>query len=184
MDITDGLKASADRLDAALTKFCVAVKGDVEGHEFHGNQWSGGGGSSGGKESYSDRIEGTQKEADREVVRADKAVTKARQELEDFKAKVNVEVAAKVLQHFEDKLAEIHHRQAELMREQEAGKARMKILKEKLASFKKPPSKREVGEDLEMQADKEIAAMNGVVKGLSALTADAESLADEIRKAG
>jgi hypothetical protein len=46
------------------------------------------GGSSSGKESYNDRIEGTQKEADREVIRANKSVAQAKSKLQDAESRL------------------------------------------------------------------------------------------------
>jgi hypothetical protein len=45
--ISDDLKRSVDRLGMVVTRLIDACeKGDVPGHEFHGNQWGGGGGGS------------------------------------------------------------------------------------------------------------------------------------------
>lgn len=159
------LKSITDRLIA------LAEKGDLPGHPFRGNQWEGGGGGretfSGGSESYSDRIEGTQAEADREVNRAAANITKIKRVLSDVtrlqdEAAASMEVTKnKAIGEIRKKLEIVQskiefHRQAA-----ERSKVRLKRLKElskKRPSKWTPEERDEITKmDQERKADEEAA---------------------------
>ena len=83
-------------------------------------------GGGGGGLSYDDKIEGTQKEADREVKRAAKGVEKAKVALEAIKSKVSSLEDIKALTQ---RLSDIDKRRNELQAKLEASKARIADLK-------------------------------------------------------
>ena len=158
MKMTPELERSVTRVETSLGKLLKYTPGqprDSEGQFAGGGGGSGGGGSgssSGGGgssyESYNDRIEGTQKEADREVKRTGKAVSKAQNAYDEAKMKLEAFTEAteqakrNVVQKLESKITEIRQREAKLRVEQKEGEARMAVLKTKLAGFAKRDKER------------------------------------------
>lgn len=115
---------------------------------------SGGGGSeartgAGSYESYDDRIEGTQAEADREVKRTEKAVTKAKKALDTAVAARAAFVAKQeaVIEGLKSDLEAIQKKKADLQAQLEASKARMAALK---AQLKKKSAESDLDDELEV----------------------------------
>jgi len=124
------------------------------------------GGSPGGQESYNDRIEGTQKEADREVKRADKAVKKASAALKVAEAKQTANQA--VVKTLSTQLAGIKTKKAILVEKLAASQARMAALKKQL--------KKSVEKDL----DKELKVMAILIESFQEITKDTEAIAKKL----
>ena len=160
MKMTPELERSVTRVETSLGKLLKYTPGqprDSEGQFASGGGVGGsapdtggsyGGGGGGSYESYNDRIEGTQAEADREVKRTGKAVSKAQNAYDEAKSKLDAFTGAteqakrNMVQKFESKIKEIDKRVVKLKGEQKAGKARMAALKTKLAEFAKRDKER------------------------------------------
>lgn len=103
----------------------------------------------GSYESYDDRIEGTQAEADREVKRTGKAVTKAKKALDTAVAARAAFVAKQeaVIESLKSDLEAIQKKKADLQAQLEASKARMAALK---AQLKKKSAESDLDDELEV----------------------------------
>ena len=122
------------------------------------------------KERLRDRIEGTQKEADREVQKAKAKEDKVRQKLDDARKKLDDFKSGKTLadldaklKEAESRLAESKQKVADLKKAGEASKARMAKLKSELEAMKKRSAADELDAALEAE-DKESARVLREIK--------------------
>jgi HK97 family phage prohead protease len=145
-----------------------------------GDKAAGAGSSSGGrKERYRDRIEGTQKEADREVKKANDKVAKIQKKLDEVKSQMGtgrVEAAKEKVAAAQSKLKEATARKESLTQKVEASKARIAELKAKLDAMKK----RSDDKDPEAALLAAIEEMDGLRKQLAAVNDDLDSIASDL----
>ncbi len=132
--------------------------------------------SPGGKESYNDRIEGTQKEADREVTRALKAEGKARKAVKAAETRLAVhdkgKAAAKAkVKVISSKLTEVRSKVAKFKKLKEESEARIAALRAQLKKGK-----------VEQQLDKEIKTLKGIANKFKKVADDFEIIAKEASK--
>jgi chromosome segregation ATPase len=158
------------------------------------------GGSPGEKESYNDRIEGTQKEANREVKRADKKVIEARKALGEAKEALRkhnemVEEKYKSIASMEAQLVVVRATMKKLREEQAAGDIRMAELKKKLAVFKerdkeraarraarKPSKGFDTWEDLQTQLEDGISFLKKLTKSAISVYNEADGIVEKASK--
>jgi len=145
-----------------------------------GDKADGSGSSSGGrKERYRDRIEGTQKEADREVKKANDKVAKIQKKLDEVKSQMGtgrVEAAKEKVAAAQAKLKEATARKESLTQKVEASKARIAELKAKLDAMKK----RSDDKDPEAALLAAIEEMDGLRKQLAEVNDDLDSIASDL----
>jgi HK97 family phage prohead protease len=145
-----------------------------------GDKADGSGSSSGGrKERYRDRIEGTQKEADREVKKANDKVAKIQKKLDEVKSQMGtgrVEAAKEKVAAAQAKLKEATARKESLRQKVEASKARIAELKAKLDAMKK----RSDDKDPEAALLAAIEEMDGLRKQLAEVNDDLDSIASDL----
>lgn len=132
------------------------------------------GASVGSYESYDDKIEGTQKEADREVKRADKTVERAQAVLEKAKEALVTysKVAVSKIKGLEKSLGEVRSRIEENKAKLEASKARIAALK---AQLKKRKS-------LEEDLDEELNNLSEITQQLYRNGQEASGILDELEE--
>lgn len=151
--------------------------GSGAGGQFAGGGSGGGGGSTpsgggggGSSERLRDRIEGTQAEADNEVKKCNKAVTKASQKLDMAKSqfatakKQEIKVLSK-------QLSEIRSRKSELESNLQASRDRIAALKAKLKKSQ---------EDLLKELEGELSKIESVTADFRVLTDEAETFVKEV----
>ena len=145
-----------------------------------GDKAAGAGSSSGGrKERYRDRIEGTQKEADREVKKANDKVAKVQKKLDEVKSQMasgRLAAAKEKVAAAESKLKEATARKESLAQKVEASKARIAELKAKLDSMKK----RSDDKDPEAALLAAIEEMDGLRKSLAEVNDDLDSIVADL----
>ena len=145
-----------------------------------GDKAAGSGSSSGGrKERYRDRIEGTQKEADREVKKANDKVAKVQKKLDEVKSQMasgRLAAAKEKVAAAESKLKETTARKESLTQKVEASKARIAELKAKLDSMKK----RSDDKDPEAALLAAIEEMDGLRKSLAEVNDDLDSIVADL----
>jgi hypothetical protein len=145
-----------------------------------GDKAAGAGSSSGGrKERYRDRIEGTQKEADREVKKANDKVAKIQKKLDEVKSQMGtgrVEAAKEKVAAAQSKLKEATARKESLTQKVEASKARIAELKAKLDAMKK----RSDDKDPEAALLAAIEEMDGLRKQLAEVNDDLDSIVADL----
>jgi F0F1-type ATP synthase membrane subunit b/b' len=124
------------------------------------------GGSPGDKESYNDRIEGTQKEADREVKRAEKVVATVKAALSKLEAKTSKKQVATLKAKHEECVSKI----SELKKQKEATMKRIEALK---AQLKKSVQK---------ELNKEILTLKDIINKFRVVTKELYTLMDEVSK--
>lgn len=192
-------KSMAVRLKAAVLRtmirgraghvrgFCATGQGGGidptcgnEGGGSGGDKAAGAGSSSGGrKERYRDRIEGTQKEADREVKKANDKVAKVQKKLDEVKSQMasgRLAAAKEKVAAAESKLKETTARKESLTQKVEASKARIAELKAKLDSMKK----RSDDKDPEAALLAAIEEMDGLRKSLAEVNDDLDSIVADL----
>ena len=156
-----------------------------------GNTSGGGGlgGSPGGKESYSDRIEGTQKEADREVARADKAVAKAKAALKEAQSKLDsVSKPPDFFKAANARLAELAVIKTDLSAKLQASKDRIAALKAQLKPLsagrtaRARRSGKSAEQDVAKEIDRELDILAKLTKDMSAVADGCEKIAAELEK--
>jgi len=171
-EAVEELKKSADLLKMTMSSAHVADAileevGCKHGDHDQSTHASGGGGG----ESYNDRIEGTQKEADREVKRAARGVEKAREKLEEAKQNkpsAKVKRLEKALSGVQKKIADLDVKIIER-------KANIAKLKVKLAAFKKSEES-----DLLKELDGELKKLSNVVKEYKKVNLELKEIISEI----
>lgn len=150
------------------------------------------GGSPGGKDSYNDRIEGTQKEADREVKRADKAVQVLKGKLASAEKRRTASRGA--IKQLKAAYSELEVKKNGYKKEMTAAQSRIAELKKQLAESRARVAADKPGANpfasrgglllsqknnasVMKSIDKELDAMQTGIKGLRAVTQLAEKLA-------
>jgi chromosome segregation ATPase len=175
MLLTDRLQNSLDRLDRLLVKF--NENHDESGRFVEGDSSSGGGSatSPGEKESYSDRIEGTQKEVDREVIRYAKKADQARTALKEAVAKQILSVG--VVSKLNQALRSVEDRKQQIDVKLNASNQRVAELRAKLDALKKRKS-----EEAELMdvLEKQFELIKSYLGELMSLTKDLEVIIQEI----
>jgi phage portal protein BeeE len=191
--------------DALVTKFNPSQPRDRDG------QFASGGGSSSPSSSGSsgpsgpsgpsnaastaqwerrrDREEGTQKEADREVVKADKAVAKAKSALESARQKLEVfnevrdEVRQRMAANVEKLLAPVQSKISSLSQELSASQKRMADLKAQLKEIKERQAARrkKSADDLGEQFDAALDQLRSSIAILTSIADRAEDITTEIQ---
>jgi hypothetical protein len=123
------------------------------------------------KERLRDRIEGTQAEADREVVKADRKVQQIKQKIAAVKAEAAgskvAEAKAKVAAA-EQSLGQVQSRVAELKSQAAASKARMAELKARL--------KQRAEDELEAALEREASTAEGILDAMTKVNKEADKI--------
>lgn len=179
-----GLSVSSDAIPKAVAKRIIEV---ARGEKFNPNrdelgrfaEGDGGGGTSpGGAESYNTRIEGTQKEADREVTRAKQAVSKADAALQSAKDRIAATAKAKMAEILAKKLGEVKTTVSAEEQKLAASRDRIAALKAQLAAMKKSPSE----QDLAGKIDAELQAMKSAVERIKKAADELDEITAELEK--
>jgi HK97 family phage prohead protease len=129
------------------------------------------------KERYLDRIEGTQKEADREVKKANDKVAKLQKKVAEVKSQLaagsQLEAAKQKVAAAESKLKSASAKKSELTQKLDSSKARIAELKARLDAMKKRSTADELDEELVKALDeadslrRQIVDLNDVLDGIA-----------------
>ena len=149
----------------------------------------GGTGGGGGKESYNDRIEGTQKEADREVVRAQKAVVKAKVAVKTAEKRLathdnTVAKAKKQVKELSVQLKAASEKVAYYKQQKEASTTRIAELKARLAKLG-PRKRKDIDFSLKSVRDdleKELGVLGSLTTLIKELVVKIEGIAKQAEK--